>query len=306
MTNLALIGIGRWGKNYIRTLKDIKDVNLKYICASSDQNLQKISGDYIKLKNYKDLIKHKEIEGIIIATPSATHYRIAKYFLPQGHNLLIEKPLAVKYEDAKYLEKIQKNSKSIAMVGHIFLYNPAFLEFKKLVNQMGKIEYLDFEGCDYGPFPKDSSALWEWAPHDVSMCLDLLSKMSISVQAWSFKKDMVYTKLNFKDTVAFMKFGWLSPVKKRKVTVVGSKSSIIFDDTKDRKISFYEKMGLAVPQYPDYSCEEPLMTELEEFVSCIRNNRPPKTDLNNSVLVLKVIDAMQKSINKNGKLIFLQ
>lgn len=305
MSTLAILGVGRWGRNYIKAIEKIPGIHLKYLCATKKESLAEFSNNYIKVYDYKDLSKFKDIDGIIIATSSSTHYKITKYFMDKGFNLLIEKPLATNYRDAEDLIKIYNNSKTTAMVGHIFLYNTAYLKFKKFISKIGNIKYLDFEGCDFGPFPKDSSVLWEWAPHDVSMCLDLLSKLPISVSAYMVGEGMVYARLKFKDKVAFMKFGWLSPVKKRQVTIVGSEGSIIFDDTKDKKVSFYKKTGIDSVQYPDYLKEEPLMFELKEFVNCIQEKKVPKTDIKSSALVIKVIDCLQKSMNNNGKIIYI-
>ncbi|GEM_PF-3204967 len=305
MINLALIGVGSWGRNYIKTIGKIKDLNLKYICASTSKSLEKFPDNYIKLTDYKKLVNCKDINGIIIATPATSHYEISRYFLSKGFNLLIEKPLATNYSQAEKLMKVCKGSKSIAMVGHIFLYNKAYLKFKDLASRIEGIKYLDFEGCDYGPFPKDSPVLWEWAPHDVSMCLDLLSEMPIGVSASSVANGMVFARLKFKNVQAFMKFGWLSLEKKRKITVVGEKSSVIFDDTKEKKVIFYNNKKVDEPEYLTYSLEQPLMSEIKEFINCLRNKKNPKTNINNSASVIKVIEAMQRSINSDGKLILL-
>lgn len=305
MITLALIGIGRWGQNYIKTIGNIKNANLKYICASNRKNLGNFPDKYIKLTDYKDLQKYRDIDGIIIATPSNTHYEIAKFFLSRGQNVLIEKPLTTNFKEAEELAEIFKMTKLVAMVGHIYLYNSAYLKSKEFIKKIGRIRYLDFEGCDFGPFPQKTSALWEWAPHDVSMCLDLLSEMPQSVSAWSVDRDMVFAQLKFKNTKVFMRLGWLSPVKKRRVTVVGSTGSLIFDDTAERKICFYkysETDNITV-FYPEHSKEEPLVTELKEFVNCLKSNKKPKTDLESSILIIKVITAMQKSIDSDGKTI---
>lgn len=306
MSILAIVGVGRWGRNYIKSIEKIPDVRLKYLCATKKKSLAKFTNNYIKVCDYRNLLEFKDINGIIIATPSNTHFELTRYFLLRGYNLLIEKPLTTSQKDAEKLKKIYQDqeTKQIVMTGHIFLYNSAYLKFKELIPEIGKIQYLDFEGCDFGPFLKDSSVLWEWAPHDVSMCLDLLQEFPLFISAWIVDQDMVYARLKFKKTQVFMKFGWLSPVKKRKITIVGSKRFIIFDDTKDKKVIVYEKIGpRSQRQYPKYSKEEPLVSEVKEFINCLEKKRQPRTDMEHSLLVAKVIELMQESIEQNGKMI---
>lgn len=304
MSTLAILGVGNWGRNYIKAIEAIPDANLKYLCLKKKKALDGFANKFIKVYDYKDLLKFKDIDGIIIATPSITHYELARFFLSRSYNLLIEKPFTTSYKDAEDLKKIYQRTKAVVMVGHIYLYNAAYLKFKEFIKKVGEIRYLDFEGCDFGPFPKDSSALWEWAPHDVSMCLDILSELPLSVSAWAVGKDMVYARLKFKNTQAFMKFGWLSPVKKRKVIIVGSKNSIIFDDILEKKVCLYGHGGTDVSEafYPKYSKEEPLISELKEFVNCLKSKKKPKTDLEDAVDVIKVIQRLQESIIEDGKL----
>lgn len=317
MSTLAILGVGRWGKNYIKAVENIPKINLKYLCASQKKTLESFNDKYVKVYNFKDLLRFKDIDGIIIATPSSTHYTLAKFFLSKGYNLLIEKPLTTNYDHAEELGKIYQRVKSITMVGHVYLYNTAYLKFKEKILEIGTIQYLEFEGCNFGPFPKNSSALWEWAPHDVAMCLDILSKFPVDISVWAVGKDMVYARLRFKNTQAFMKLGWLSPVKRRRVTIVGSKSSIIFDDTLDKKIIFYENVGSDFatdkeglnnnfyPRYPKYFQEEPIVSELKEFVDCLKKKKKPRTDLEHGLAVIKVIQSMKESINNNGKIIYV-
>src|SRR3989344_6498148 len=124
MITLSLIGAGKWGKNYINTIHSLS------FCELPDS--------YIKTKNYKELLNFNNIDGVIIATPASTHFQIAKAFLEKGFNVLIEKPLTTSYKAALKLYRIAEKTKSTVMVGHIFLYNPAFLKVKELIKSIGK------------------------------------------------------------------------------------------------------------------------------------------------------------------------
>lgn len=301
--NLALVGYGKWGKNYVKTAKEIPDIRIKYICAPSLTNAR-VDNDYVIVNDYKELSQFDDIDGVIIASPASTHFAIARYFLKKGINILIEKPLTTRYKDAVTLEKLSKRKKSLVMVGHIDLYNPAFLALKKMMKQIGEISYIDCEGMDWGPFRTDVSALWDWAPHDVAMCLDLIGE-PLSVQAWSLSRDndMIAACLYYPDNVkAFIKIGWLSPLKVRRVLVVGSKKSFLFDDTKKKKVEVFDKQ-VTYPYYPD---ERPLQKELEAFVDCIRKKKMPYSNLEKAVKIAHVIDALERSLIRKSAIVTMK
>lgn len=283
MTKLALIGVGRWGQNYIKTIQELPQIQLKYIYS----------------RNYRELFSHKDVDGVIIASPSGTHFQIAKECMRRNYNVLIEKPMVVNLEDALTLKKLAKQSAYVVFVGHTFLYNPAFQKAKELIKTLGEMQYLEFEGCDLGPVRKDVSALWDWGPHDISMSMGIMGK-PISVSAWGVQRDMFFLRLRFKnDVCAFIKIGWLSPVKKRRMTIVGSKGSIVFDDTQTQKVGLYKNKTEI--SYPSYSSKTPLALELAEFVKSIRNKNQPKTGIENGVNVVRVLHYIEKSLEQKGK-----
>ena len=298
MTTLALVGKGRWGKNYISSIRKLSSC--------------KLPENFIKTTDYKELLSSKGIDGVIIATPAFTHFQIAKEFLEKGFNVLIEKPMTTNYKDALRLSKISNKHKNIVMVGHVYLYNPAFLEVKNLLNSIGKIKYISSEGMDDGPIRQDISVLWDWAPHDISMSIDLLGGLPVNVCGYGSKEsnsnrkfyDSCYLKLKFtKDIFVFIKVSWSSPVKKRNTIIVGEKGTIIFDDTVERKIRLVKNLGKDVgTSFPSFSKITPLSMEISNFVDQIKN----KDKINNSSLkigmdVIKVLEACEKSIKLDGR-----
>jgi len=300
MTTLALIGKGRWGKNYINTIRGLSS------CELPDT--------FIKTSDYKDLLSENNIDGVIIATPASTHFKIAKEFLEKDFNVLVEKPFTTNYKDAVKLYKIANNLKNVAMVGHIYLYNPAFLKVKKLIKSIGKIKYISTEGMNYGPIRKDVSALWDWGPHDISMAIDLLGSLPKEVSGnglsvlWPNTTfyDMCNLKLKFpNDIYVFVNIGWLSPVKKRNITIVGEKNTIVFDDTIEKKVALISNSSVGKEvNYPSFSKEPPLVVEILSFVDQIKNReKNNNSSLKMGLGVVKVLEACEKSIKLNGKTI---
>lgn len=307
MTTLALIGIGRWGINYINAIKSTNNIRIKYLCSTNTKSFDKIPNIFIKLDDYRKLFPYKDIDGIIIATPASTHFNISKDLLLKGYNILIEKPFTTNYKDAVTLKEIHESINSVVMVAHIYLYNPAFIKTCAVLKKIGEIKYLECEGSNWAPIRKDVSALWDWAPHDISMCLEILKEDPVEIQAWGvsilkpLKKnafDTVYIRLGFTHNVqAFIRLGILSPIKKRKVTIIGSRSSVIFDDTKDRKIQLFNNTGTV---YPSYSDNKPLFMEIMEFADCIKTKKNPRSDLYLALRVSKIIHYVEQSIENKG------
>ncbi len=301
MIKLALIGRGPWGNNYIKTISKLSN------CV--------LPKEFIKAKDYKALFKYKkDIDGVVIATPPTTHFKIAHDVLSQGLPVLVEKPLTTSLSDAKKLLEIQKKRKLIAMVGHIYLYHPAFQAMKKQLQSIGKIHYITTEGMDYGPIRTDVSALWDWATHDISMAMDLLNQKPISVFGWGVKRyesnmniDMCYVKLQFRTIPVIISIGWLSPVKKRSITVVGETGAILFDDTKVDKLALAKNLELKhQAQKINYKESPPLTQEILAFVDCIIKRKDPQTSLQQGADVVYVIESIQKSLMNNGREIKLK
>lgn len=302
MTTLALIGVGKWGKNYLSTANNVSSCLIKYICAQTQQNLDTITGDYIKVTSLQDLLKYKDIDGIIIAAPTATHFSLAKQFLSNGFNLLIEKPLTTNYSEALKLYKIWKSKKSKVLVGHTFLYNPAFQKFKDIFDSIDNFKYISFEGL-ISPKRLDVSVIWDWGPHPISLLLSLVKYPLYQLKAHgSFES--VSAHLTFVNGIeAKIYISWFGEKKVRKLVAEGKEGKIQLDDTNtaNQKITLYSNNSEI--EYPHYNLESPLKIELNEFVQAIQGKKKITSDINIGVNVVKILSAIEKSVNNNGLLI---
>lgn len=279
MLTIALIGVGQWGTNILYTLKEIKGVSV--------------------VIDFDD-----DVDGIIVATPGSTHAEVAMPYVKAGVPTFIEKPMTTSLKDAQQIKQAAKN---IVMVGHVHLYNPAFLKAKELAGKIGKIRMMCFEGMNDGPIRDDMSVLWDWGPHGVSMMVDLLGRDLKQVQAWGYAgirpgseiHDAAEARLVFSDNVeGRIAVSWLAPEKRVRLTVVGSKGSIIWDDAADHKVALYRDGKLT---HPRYGKQQPLRLELEAFIEAIKTKKQPLTDVNNGLEVVKILSAAEKSITLDGK-----
>ncbi len=260
MINLALIGVGKWGKNYLTTVSDIPGCQIKYI----------------KTRDYRQLLNKNDIDGAIIATPGSTHFAIASEFLKKGFNLLIEKPLTTNLEEAEKLFDLW-NKKSKVLVGITYLYHPAYQELKNQLIEIGRIKSMEFEGLN-SPIRDDIPVLWDWGPHAVSLFLDLV-KSEVTKVRGNGQIDQANLELEFKNGVkASAKMSWVYPQKVRKLKVVGSKKTV--------EINFNQPVT-----------EPPLTLELKEFISAIEKDTPITSNLKLGIEVTKILSRAQQSIS---------
>lgn len=321
MKNLALIGIGEWGKNYLSTIKAFPDCRIKYLCASSYKSLQEYKKEYVITTNFKELFRFKDIDGVIIVTPGSTHYEIAEEFLKKNFNLLIEKPLVTKYTDILKLEKIKNKTTSKVLVGHIYLFDPAYIKVKKLIKDLGQIKSISYVAENNGPFRTDMSVLWDLGPHAISLILDIY-KTPHQIAAWGLKYlrpktellDLVAIKLKFPDQKdIFVKLSWLAPIKRRELVIVGRNSTVVYSDLLPNRVILYENMGPDIKgkdlirktpliKYPSYEHKLPLEVELREFIKAIEKKKHiNRSNLDFGIKVTKILFLAEQSIKNKGE-----
>lgn len=318
MINLALVGIGNWGKNYISAVKELSNCRIKYLCSTSLKRLDSFQGGYVKITDYKKLFSYRDIDGVIIATPNSTHFQICQQFLKRGYNLLIEKPMVENYLQALTLRSLQKKSSSKVIVGHNYLFDPAYKKTKQLVRSIGRIRYISYEGTNNGPYRSGTAVLWDIGPHAISLCLDIHQKKPIQVSAWAVSLlkpgtefyDLAIIKIIFSDqTEAFMKVSWLFPAKRRELIIVGDKDTIVYDAVANKKVIYYKDMVKTSDfkadtriSFPKYGRRLSLTAEINEFAEAIRKDKVIEiSNLEFGVNITKIISLANKSIKHNGR-----
>jgi len=327
MMNVGIIGLGYWGPNYIRVVNDSADCRLKWCCDKIEKNLGILKGkDNTKTTtDYKEILDDKEVDAVIIATPTETHYKIAKDCLNAGKHVLVEKPLTLNSEEAKELVDLAGKKKKVLMVGHIFIFNEGIRKLKEYIDskEIGNVLYLHFSRTGLGPIRKDVNTLWDLATHDISMLLYLVNERPLNIiargECYLQKdiEDVVFMTIECENKVlANFHVSWLDPYKVRTVTVVGDKKMVVFDDISNEPIRLFDKGVSYLERGADYGKfktllrdgditspkikgEEPLKREFKEFISSIMENRKPLTSGLDGYNVVKAAEAAQKSL-KNG------
>jgi predicted dehydrogenase len=328
MIGIAVVGAGAWGKNHIRVFSEIQDIHLKYICDSDPVRLKRLQNVYTQSKmveNIAPILQDPEIKGIVIASSAISHFSLAKEALIAGKDVLVEKPMALNVQDAGEMVKIAEERARILMVGHLLIYHPVFDRLKEMIEagELGKVHYIYTQRVNLGIIRQDENALWSFAPHDLSVILKLIGDAPIVVSANGESyiqngiEDVVFVSLHFADgKMANIHLSWLDPHKIRKITIVGSKKMVVFDDVEaSEKLKVYDK-GVRSPSYdtygeylslrfgditiPNIKMVEPLRAEAEHFIHCIETREKPKTDARDGLEVVKILVAAQESLKQKG------
>jgi predicted dehydrogenase len=257
---VGIIGYGYWGPNLTRNFAELPESEIIVIADMKDEQLKRAHAKYpqvILTKDYQDLFS-LNLDAVVVSTPPATHYSIAKDCLEHGLNVLVEKPLTLNSQQAEQLVELAEAKGLVLMVGHTFEYNSAVHTLKSYIDsgELGEIYYIDAARLNLGLFQRDSNVLWDLAPHDISILLFLLGQNPVSVSAHGmscvFDKtyDVAYMNLVFPNNIsAYIHVSWLDPCKVRRITVVGSKKMVVLNDVEnEQKIKIYDK-GVDAPDY---------------------------------------------------------
>jgi predicted dehydrogenase len=245
---VGVIGAGYWGPNLIRNFSLLPEADLKMVCdlsASRRQHIESRFPGMLTTPNYQDILD-SDVEAVTIATPVSTHYRLAKACLLAGKHILVEKPLTTNSAEAQDLVNIGERLGKIVMAGHTFLYNPAVTALKEIISsgEIGHVYYINSTRVNLGLYQPDVNVVWDLAPHDVSILLYILGLEPVyaSARGGMFVKpgvhDVAYLTLQFPgDIMADLRVSWLDPCKIRRITIVGSKKMIVYDDIEPEKRS---------------------------------------------------------------------
>ena len=326
--NYAIIGLGYWGKNYYRILNSNDNINLSAV-VDSNQNIKLDEG----IQHFPDLehLLNSEIniEAAIVATPTNTHYEITKKLLNNGINVLVEKPLSTKSNEASELINLADEKNLVLLVDHTFLYNEAINFAIKSIQdgEIGSLLHINFERTNLGPIRSDVSCLWDLTTHDVSILNAITPNEPTQIRASSFNTsqteafDMVNVSLNYENNLFVTMFSsWLHPEKTRKIKIVGDKKMIVFDDLNfNEPIKIYDKkfdqiydkeisqnnnnsffsFSIGDVVSPFIQNSEPLQQVVKHFMSSIKNDKTFISNNNNEIALrtVSLLENIEKEIN---------
>lgn len=333
--NIALIGCGYWGSNFLRIMLNSPLVNLKTVCDADNERIGNIQNLYPAIKctgNYYDIVNDPTIDAAVVCTPVNTHFDISLALLQNGKHVLCEKPLTPSAALCESLKQEADTQKRILLTGHVFEYHHAVKHMKNLIagQAIGKVQYLQFTRMGLGPTRSDVNVIFDLAAHDVGMAQTLVGQMPLAVTAngsginRNGLEEVAFIQLEFPDKVfAVINVSWIDPIKQRLVKVVGTKKMMVFDDvsaTEKLKIidtgtgyqlpgGDYGSFQMAVKDgdivIPNLPVSEPLADEFNHFLNCIKGEAAPLTNATYAANVVRVMEAANQSLLQNGKKVLL-
>ena len=325
--SIAVIGSGYWGKNLVRNYHQIGA--LKLICDKNEAILEQFKEKYPDTEiciALNDVLSRDDIHGVVIATPAEMHYSLAREALMAGKHIYVEKPLVLEEKQGEELISLAQENNRVLMVGHLLQYHPVFVRLKELAlnGELGRINYIYSNRLNLGKIRREENILWSFAPHDISMILSLAGEDPEAVVAtggnYLHKKiaDVTTTHIEFPSGLrAHIFVSWLHPFKEQKLVVVGDRKMAVFNDMmpwKDKLFLYSHEIlwennvpvpAKAEPERLDIPQNEPLRLECEHFLDCISNGTKPITDGREGLRVLKILKASQRSLDGEGRKIYL-
>ena len=330
MVKVAQIGVGYWGPNLLRNLVSNKKCEVGSVIELSSERRQFVQELYPSVPvgdNVEIVFADDSIAAVVIATPVRTHYNLVMRALNAGKHVLVEKPMATSVDEVEAIGDLANKNGLVAMVGHTFLYNEAVRYVKGLIDQgeIGEIRYIYSQRLNLGRIREDVNALWNLAPHDVSIIQYWLNEpepMQVSMQGMSYVQDgiedVVFLNILYPNNIlANIHVSWLDPQKVRRITVVGSEKMVVYDDLAENKVTIYDK-GIdkvaILGQNMDYDAinsfsfnhrsgdivlpkidwEEPLKQEIAHFLDCILSDIQCLTSTSHARNVVQILEVANK------------
>lgn len=327
---VGIVGLGYWGPNLVRCFSEFENCKVTAVCDSDYNQLQRIQQRFpgvFPVEDFNALLDRDMVDAVVIATPTASHFALASKALEHDLHVFVEKPLARTTDECQQLVDLAADRNRVLFVGHVFLHSAPVLKLRELVQagELGNINYISSRRLNLGPVRKDVSALYDLAPHDISMMLFLLGQQPerVACNGLAHLNPEIHDVCNLTMHFAGNRMGivhvsWLDPHKERMLTVVGDKKMAVYDDLAQEKIKVYDK-GIDTPppstdfaefqisyRYGGSYCpwvqeKEPLKAECADFIRCIVDGDVPHTDGVNGYQVTRVLEAAQQSLVRGGE-----
>lgn len=327
-TRVAIAGAGYWGINLVRTFAHESRARVTWICDRDPEALERaqfLAPSARTTPSFSQILNADDVDAVVIATPAVTHADLACQALTAGKHVFVEKPLALSVPDAERVRTAARQSPNILMTGHLMVYHPAVEHLRDLLSQgeLGEVLYLYATRVNLGRARRDENALWSFAPHDVSMIDYLLDASPVSASATGESylapgvEDVVFVTLRFASRqMAHIHLSWLDPRKERRLTIVGTKKMVVFDDVSSEKLRIYDKGYDRPPEFTDFGeylairsggvyiphikMVEPLARECGHFLDCIESGSEPTTGIDSAVRVVRILAAAQRSLESGA------
>lgn len=331
---MAVIGAGHWGPNLIRNFHSGREARVRWVVDQDHARLSSVKRAYPDIRlssDPRDALADPEVAAVVVATPTATHFELARASLESGKHVLVEKPIATRAEDGVALKDLARKTQRVLMVGHVFLYNAGVRRVQEIIRsgELGDVHYVSMERTNLGPIRTDVNAAWDLASQDISIANLWLEAEPLSASArggvWinQGREDAVFATLTYpRNVLVHIHVSWLHPRKAREITVVGQRRMLTLDDMNlseplriydkrvdgparvpfaDSFVSFRASIKEGDVTIPRIPLSEPLTNECAHFLECVREGREPLTNADQAIAVVRALEAIDRSLRQGGR-----
>lgn len=329
IVNIGVVGLGYWGPNIARNVAAHPRAELTWLCDRDPDALAEAAIRHPQARvtaSYEELLEDPDLDAVAIVTPVSTHHELAVAALEAGKHVLVEKPVAASSAEAANLIKLAADQSLILLPGHTFLYSPPVVKVKELLEtgELGEIYFVSLSRVNLGLHQPDVSVIWDLAPHDLSILSYWLGGMPSEVAALTRScvlpntPDVAFINLRFETgTIAHLELSWLSPVKLRRTSIVGSEKMVVYDDTSNEPIRIFDA-GAEIPPpetfgefrltyrtgdivSPKIDAMEPLALEIADFCTAILDRAEPRASPQLGYEVVRTVEAIERSLERGGE-----
>lgn len=330
-TGVSVIGCGYWGGNYVRIFDELADAHVEVVCDASEERLREVRRHFpnvMTTSSVDDALALPGVDAVIVVTTATTHFDVTMKALSAGKHVLVEKPLTTTVEAAQRMLDASRDCGVHLLVGHTFLYNPGIRKVKEYV-EASSVYYLYAQRTSLGPIRWDVNAVWDLAPHDVSIFNFLLGTEPEWASAIgsrvlrNSREDVAFITLGYPGNIlANIHVSWADPNKVREVVVVSAERRIVFDDLDPlERVRVFEKgVGRSLDDdgtggfgehqlllrdgdivSPHIRPSEPLKNQCGHFLHCIRRGEVPITGGEQGISVVRTMEAIDRSVARGGR-----
>jgi predicted dehydrogenase len=310
MPAIAVIGCGYWGRNHVRTLSELGV--LKAVADTDGERSAALAAEFgVQAMDPDAVFTAPDIDAIVLALPPQFHAQNAQRAIAAGKHVLVEKPIALNIDDAEAVVEAGRKAGLVVMTGHVLRYHPAFETLAQMVaaGDLGPIRYIHAHRVGLGRFHSENDALWDIAPHDLSLILALTGEEPSAIRgegsaAINHLSDFAHLHLTFPGGIRSHVFASrLNPYRERRLTVIGQKAMAVFDDVApwNEKLALYDhqvwkddagwQFETAEPRFVTVPDGLPLTRECQHFVDCIRLGHAPRTPAAEGLAVIRILSA---------------
>jgi predicted dehydrogenase len=327
---IAVLGLGRWGSHWLRNFADHPAARVVAIADPSAEHLDRADSTFPDYRGYRTTdwqaaIAQPGVAAVVIVTPAITHFELITTALELGLHVLVEKPITVNTTEARIACELADRQELILMVDHTYLFNPAIQRGRLAVQagNLGELRYAYGTRSHLGPVRQDVDVMWDLAIHDLVILNHWLGESPIAVQAkgqgWLQPDrdlaDTVWAELTYPSGFqATMHWAWANPDKQRRLGLVGSQGTLIFDELAAAPLQLQQgtfgDQFVPINQHQEllvFPPAEPLANACNHFLDCVQRHQP-STICNGwqGLELVQTLEGIAQSIAQNGASIALE